>query len=64
MTEPSPSSAEAPAPLPVLPPAAGTTPAPALVRTLGRAVNAALDVADDLADAIVRAFDAVRGDRS
>jgi hypothetical protein len=63
MPEPSSSSADQ-TPLPVLPPGDGTTPAPALVRTLGRAVNAALDVADDLADAIARAIDSLRGPRS
>lgn len=64
MTEPTPSSADAASPLPVLPPAEGTTPAPAFVRTIGRAVNAALDVADDLADAIARTIDSLRGPRS
>jgi hypothetical protein len=64
MMEPSSSSAEATPPLPVLPPGEGTTPAPAAVRTLMRAVNAALDVADDLADTIARAIDSIRGKRS
>jgi hypothetical protein len=63
MTDPIPSSAD-PTPLPVLPPGEGTTPAPAFVRTLGRAVNAALDVADDLADTIARAIDSLRGPRA
>ena len=61
MTESSPSSADATPPLPVLPPGAGTTPAPAVVRTLMRAVNAALDVADDLADSIARSIESLRG---
>ena len=61
MTEPSPSSADATPPLPVLPPAEGTTPAPAALRTVMRAVNAALDVADDIADSIAHALDSLRG---
>ena len=62
MTDQTPSPVD-PTPLPVLPPAEGTTPAPPFVRTVLHAVNAALDVADDIADAIVRAVDSVRGGR-